>query len=226
MAVQAQAGDEARKTNRRMKRIRRVSWAKGTLHGVISMLRPGDLAIDCGANVGAVTSQLADSGADVVSFEPDPHAYGLLEEACSGRPNVTLINAAVGLEDGRAALFRSDDFDENPKRNTIKSTLIPGGRSVPADMAPAATVDQIDFPKFVRQCITERGEIAFLKFDIEGAELDLMEHMRADGLFDNIRFTVAETHERKYRDRAGDFAALRRRIEAQYPPTKVNLDWI
>ena len=62
--------------------------------------------------------------------------------------------------------------------------------------------------------------------DIEGAELDLLEHMQAHGLFDLVRLTVAETHENKFRDLRPRFAALRAAVADTYPVTRVNLDWI
>src|SRR5215213_9742927 len=35
-------------------------------------LKPGDLAIDCGANVGEITARMRASGATVYAFEPNP----------------------------------------------------------------------------------------------------------------------------------------------------------
>ena len=62
--------------------------------------------------------------------------------------------------------------------------------------------------------------------DIEGAELDVLEAMEAQGLFDKIKLTVAETHEKKFKHLRPRFAALRATVGAKYPITKVNLDWI
>lgn len=56
---------------RRQKRNLRKAHAEGYLAGVAAMLRPGDLALDLGANMGVVTDILARTGADVVAFEPD-----------------------------------------------------------------------------------------------------------------------------------------------------------
>lgn len=58
----------------------------------------------------------------------------------------------------------------------------------------------IDFPSYVRDRVSELGRIAFVKMDIEGAELDILEAMDRDALFASIGCLVAETHERKFRD--------------------------
>ena len=97
-AHQAELDDMRRRNKRRVKRVR----AQGMLQGVISMLRAGDIVFDCGANVGDVTVQLAQSGAQVHAFEPDPVAFARLSDRFSEVDNVTLHNVAVGTQDGVA----------------------------------------------------------------------------------------------------------------------------
>jgi hypothetical protein len=62
--------------------------------------------------------------------------------------------------------------------------------------------------------------------DIEGAELDILEKMDTEPLFQNIRCLVAETHERKFKDLRDRYKALRDKVSESYAPGKVNLDWI
>ncbi len=62
--------------------------------------------------------------------------------------------------------------------------------------------------------------------DIEGAELDILEKMDAEGLFAGIRGLVAETHERKFRELRDRFKALKAAIAEHEPSGKINLDWI
>ena len=216
--------EELARLRRRAKRNLRAAHAKGLLQGIVSMLRPGDVAIDCGANLGAVTGPLAASGAEVHAYEPDPFAFASLSAALGALPNVTLHNAAVGVADGTVHLMRARNFAENPKGASVRSTVIPGGRQI-AEQDRIA-VPLVDLPRVIRDLAARHGEVAFLKLDIEGAELALLERMVADDLFDVIRLTVAETHERKFRDLAPRFAALRAAVAARYPVTRVNLDWV
>lgn len=214
------------KFKRRAKRNARAEFARGLMQVILSMLRPGDVVLDCGANVGAVTGPLAETGATVHAFEPDPFAFEKLSERVAGMNNVVLHNAAVGVAAGKVQLMRAANFDDNPMSGSVKSTIITGGRNI--DEADGATiaVTMIALPDLIREIAAKTGELAFLKMDIEGAELDLLEHMQAHGLFDLVRLTVAETHENKFRDLRPRFAALRAAVADTYRVTRVNLDWI
>ena len=188
------------------------------------MLQPGDVVLDCGANVGDVTEPLARTGATVHAFEPDPYAFEQLRERVARFDNVTLHNAAVGATAGRVTLHRAANFDDNPKGGSVKSTIVPGGRNI--DMENGIEVEIIALPEFLRALAGKSASLAFLKIDIEGAELELLERMLADDLFSLVRLTVAETHEHKFKDLRPRFKALRKAVAAEYAITQVNLDWI
>lgn len=205
---------------RKLQRARRTGRAGGLLQGICSMLTPDDVVIDCGANLGKISRELAATGAHVHAFEPDPYTFGKLTEALASFPNVTLHQAAVGTAAGERLLHRGVNFAPNPDGASVKSTLLAGGRGIRED--EGIPVEVIDFPAFLRKT----GPVAFLKMDIEGSELDLLEAMDAQDLFLDVRLTVAETHEKKFKELRPRFKALRERFSATYPITKVNLDWI
>lgn len=218
--------EELAKLKRRQQRNMRAARAHGLMQGIVSMLKPGDVVLDCGANLGNVTAPLAATGAHVHAFEPDPYAFKRLQKRFQGVANVTLHNAAVGPEAGSIRLMRADNFDDNPKGASVKSTVILGGRRIDEDEANSIEVEMIDLPAFIEGVLAEHGEIAFLKMDIEGAELELLEVMHARRLIEPVRLTVAETHEKKFKHLADRFAKLREDFAATYPVTKIDLDWI
>jgi FkbM family methyltransferase len=217
------APDPMKKLKRRHQRALRSARAHGLLQGVASMLRPGDVVVDCGANQGDVTGPLADVGAIVHAFEPDPYNLEKLQARFVGQANVHLHAAAVGMTEGTVTLLRAANWDANPNLASVKSTIIAGGHNIGAE---GIEVPMVDFPAFLRGLIATHGRVAFVKMDIEGAELDLLPALLEQGLFDQIQLTIAETHERKFRDLRPRFAELRRAIAEAYPPTRVNLDWI
>lgn len=220
----SQAERQARKMIRRQKRNLRKAAAEGFLSGVAAMLRKGDLVMDCGANLGVVTAVLAKTEADVMAFEPDPWAFAQLQQTFGDHPRVELVNAAVGASAGTVRLMRAENFGDNPEGASVKSTILDGGRAI--DAGNTVEVPLIDFPALVEEKVSERGEIAFVKMDIEGAELEILERMLAEDGFGPIRCLVAETHERKFKDLRGRFRDLRAAIAAKYPASKVNLNWI
>ena len=67
------------------------------------VLRPGDLFVDVGANVGSYTIWAGDLGAHVIALEPAADTFALLKEnvALNGYP-VDMIQAAAGAECGTA----------------------------------------------------------------------------------------------------------------------------
>jgi FkbM family methyltransferase len=223
-APKSKAEQKAEVLIRRHKRNMRKARAEGYLAGVAAMLRPGDLAIDLGANMGVVTDVLARTGADVIAFEPDPWAYSQLTERFADTPNVKLVNAAVGVGTGTVRLMRAANFDANPLGASVKSTILNGGRQI--DEGQAIDVPLVDFPSFLTEHLGSRSEIAFVKMDIEGAELDILEAMDQGGLFAHVRVLVAETHERKFRELRPRYRALRECFAAKYDPDRVSLDWI
>lgn len=202
----------------------RRAYAKGMLQGIASMLGPRDVVVDCGANMGAVTEILADTGARVHAFEPDPYTFAKLQAGMAGRANVTCHAAAVGAVAGTFRLQRAEGWAANPDGASVSSSIVAGGRRM-AD-AEGVEVTVIDFLAFLRGLVADHGRVAFVKIDIEGAELELLEAMEGTDLFDHIQLLVAETHEKKFAHLAPRFAALRARMAARFPITRVNLDWI
>ncbi len=223
-APKSEAELQAEALQRRQWRALRKARAEGFLAGAAAMLRPGDLALDCGANLGKVTDILARTGADVIAFEPDPWTFERLSARFSGVANVTLVNAALGVSEGRVRLHRATNFDSNPSGASVKSTILSGGHAIDDSTGPEVAL--IDFPAFLHARLAERDEIALVKLDIEGAELDILEAMDRASLFDRIRVLLAETHERKFLHLRPRFHALRQALAKRHDPARVNLDWI
>lgn len=212
------------KLRRRSAKLQREAWAGGLLDGVTAMLRPGDVVLDCGANLGEITAKLAQSPATVHAFEPDPDCFAHLQARFAGAANVVLHNAAVGATAGRLTLFKGTSSSGSLEDSSVKNTLISGGRGV--DEGNGIPVDVLDLPAFIAGLLDEGRHIAFVKLDIEGAELELLHKLHADGLLSRFGLTVAETHEKKFRHLQDDFAALRSMVAAHYQPNHVNLEWI
>ncbi|MEO5621641.1 MAG: FkbM family methyltransferase, partial [Cypionkella sp.] len=152
---------EIDRLKRKHRRDRRDSHGRGLMQGILSMLQPGDLVIDCGANLGEIAGPLAETGAHVHAFEPDPYNFAKLSERLGQLPNVTLHQSAVGTSAGTVRLMRAANWGDNPDLASVKSTIITGGRNI----SDAAGIDValIDFPAFLQALIAQHGSISFLK---------------------------------------------------------------
>ncbi|NIZ14922.1 FkbM family methyltransferase [Phaeobacter sp. HF9A] len=213
-----------RRLRDRLQRDTRRADSIGFLKGVISTLRPGDLAVDCGANVGKITLMLAESGANVVAFEPDPWSFAQLEAATAHLDNVTRINAGVGVEDGSLTLYRSASFADDPLKQSINSSLMPDARSIDAE-GEGIPVKVINFPAWLQQQLDQGEHIALVKMDIEGAELEIMETVLDQKLPERTGPFLVETHPGLFPKKRDRFRALAERAR-DYPANRVNLDWI
>lgn len=206
---------------------RRITGAKARaraaaetgFNAALAALGPGDLVIDLGANVGLFTERMAATGADVVAFEPDPHAFALLTQRMAGKANVTLIPAAAGDAKGTLRLFRHRDFAAGPDRRTTSSSIVAGKRNM--DETGGVDVEVIDFTAWLAQ--TARP-VALLKIDIEGAEVALLERLLASPYADLVALAFVETHERVIPHLRTRTAALKSLAAGRTRPV-INWDW-
>lgn len=206
--------------------------AETYLDTALKSLGVGDVAIDCGANVGKITRMFAETGASVIAFEPDPVVFDALSRNLGSRPNVSLHAAAVGTRVGKTTLLRSPYYAENPlleaEKNTICSDALTRrkeGGWQPMDTENVVEVPVIDLPNLVQDLAVQYGRVAVLKLDIEGMEIPILESLERLCLFRLIGFTVAELHPRRFPGQRERIETLRERFRTQYSPHHVNLDW-
>ncbi len=202
------------------RRFGKPSWAaRYRFDGVVRSLGPGDVVIDCGANLGEFTRILAAGGATVHAFEPDPYTYSRLCENTAGLPNVVCHNRAVGVGQTRVRLHRAAHFATSPDEASISSSIYPDKLNVAADNY--VEVDQIDLVSFIKGLARP---LRLVKIDIEGAEVPLLEYMIETGSLETADFFFVETHETRIPALAERTAMLRRAAEEKFQG-KLYLDW-
>jgi len=141
---------------------RKINWLCKKL------VRPGDIALDIGANLGIVTFMLASLVGEtghVHAFEPNPQMQGFLEEAIkyNNTKNISLHPCALGTKDttldlkipsghsGLASLMRNYE-QKNPTKIKVQV------RSLASIL-----------PEIVSK------KIRFVKIDVEGFELQVLQ---------------------------------------------------
>lgn len=186
---------------------------------LLARLGPGDIAIDLGANAGEITIPLAETGATVHAFEPDPETAARLRKNLGDRPNVTVHLAAVADYDGTARLARPVSYAEKPESASKASSIM--RHDAPMDRENAFDVEVIDFARFL-QSLDRPARL--VKVDIEGAEWPLLEQVMNGPALDCFEAMFVETHERF------DLSVLplARRLQAQAEKLErpyINLYW-
>jgi len=193
--------------------------ANPALQALVANLGPGDVAIDCGANVGEVTEALAWRGARVFAFEPNPFAFARLKERFRLRANVTCRQAAVGTEAGSLPLYLHVNSKEDPVHWSTGSSLLREKGNV--DPETFVTVPVVDLAEFL---VSLGGQIALLKLDIEGAEIALLDHLLVRGVLTRAKTVLVERHDNKIPELALPMARLLDRLKAE-GCANVHFDW-
>lgn len=139
-------------------------------------LRPGDVAIDCGASVGHVVAAFAGAGAFVHAFEPDPSAFAVLAERFGDAPNVRLHRRAVLDRAGTARLYLHVDAARDPVGASVRSSVLPFKGNV--DPETYVEVEAVGLSDFVLEL--ERP-VKVVKIDVEGAECPIVHRLLDTG---------------------------------------------
>lgn len=183
----------------------------------IRHLRPGCLALDVGANKGKYTQLLAATGCRVIAFEPDPVAFGILEQNLRGFDNVVLINAAVSTTAGTATMYRRADFERDPAGYSEGTSLHADKSNLGTDNS--ITVRTVNLVQWLNEL---DAQVDLLKMDIEGEEVPMLEQFIAAGCLDRIGQMFVETHEFKIPSLYARTMGLRRRLAGR---KNINLNW-
>jgi FkbM family methyltransferase len=183
-------------------------------------LTTGDVALDCGANVGDVTAVLAATGATVHAFEPNPDAFEVLSERFGEVENVSLHEEAVLDRTGQVRLYLHADADDDPIAASAGSSLLPFKYNV--DPSTYITVEALDLAEFVTSL--ERP-VDVVKLDVEGVECRVVNRLLDTGAIARVGTMLVELHDRHIPQLRSQYDALRVRIESEGLADRVFTDW-
>lgn len=173
-------------------------------------LESGDVAIDCGANIGMVTKRMAKRGVEVYAFEPNPHAFEVLKNRFKNNSSVTCINKGVHNKKGNFKLFMHENAEDNPVLWSVGSSMIEDKGNVSnSNYVLAEVVDLIEFIEKIGK------RIKVLKMDVEGVEYDILNTLIDSGIIRNIDNILVEAHEDKIPSLMDDALSVRSKIKNQ-----------
>lgn len=150
-----------------------------------SVLRPGDVFIDPGANIGyisAVASDLVGNAGMVISLEPSRTCYDRLRSYLNA-PNVKLLNCALHNRTGQARFY------DTPR-------VLDRGFACLADVEEPADGVGYEVDVSTVDDLCDRygiDAVRYLKLDVEGAELMALQGAARQLAAARIDFVLVET---------------------------------
>lgn len=138
-------------------------------------LRAGDLAFDIGANIGNRTKIFRRLGARVVALEPQPYCQAVLKQAFRNDSQVTIVPAAAGREEGTAEIKIASGHGVSSLSPQWIGAVTESHRfsTVSWDRAVSCSVTTVD------RLMATYGLPSFIKIDVEGYELQVIEGMHS-----------------------------------------------
>lgn len=179
-------------------------------------VRKGDVVVDLGANVGEVSEYFLARGAQVDAYEPNPHAYSVLQARLGTNSRVTLNEMAVSDHDGTASLWLYREHSEDEVKFSQSSSLKSEKENVSDDYVTVNVANISDI-------LEKHAHIKLLKIDIEGGEYDIMDQVIANE--NKIDYILLETHEKKNKAFQERNDALLKSIKERGLENKIYLDW-
>ncbi len=152
------------------------------------------LVLDCGSHKGQYMPGFLKKGATVIAFEPNPHAAAFVQERLGGKANFHLEQSAVSTENGTKRLHFRHNAAEDPVHWARSSSLLSDKENVSAEDYIA--VNAIDLSEYI---LKMDQRVNFLKLDIEGEEVAVINHLIDSGAIDRVDFLAAELHENSTR---------------------------
>ena len=129
------------------------------------------------------------SGADVLAFEPNKKAYQELIKSTSNYQNVDFYNVAAGVANRKVKLYLHKNTKHNDNDLTQASSLLIDKSNVSHEIYDV--INEIDFSEFLQKF----KKIELIKIDIEGYEVDLINHLLDNCSLVNVKKIYLETHE-------------------------------
>lgn len=148
----------------------RTRWRQSALELYGEFLRPGDLAFDIGANIGARTDLFLALGAHVIAVEPQSACAARLNRKYANDQRVVVVPKAAGRAAGMAQMMLSQADTISSMSSRWVDAVRSSGRFANYEWQgrEQVTVTTLD------DLIAQFGRPTFCKIDVEGFESEVI----------------------------------------------------
>lgn len=130
-----------------------------------SLVKPGELVFDVGANRGDISDALIQVGARVVAFEPQPDMCQTIRDRIGGSADLQIRECVLGAEPGEVKLFVN-------KNHTGQSSVL---EEWPTEISQAIPVPMSTLDREIETF----GRPSYIKIDVEGYEHEVLKGLRS-----------------------------------------------
>ena len=154
-----------------------ASWSErdeAALQFYRNLIPEGSLCFDIGGNVGNRTKIFARRAAQVIVLEPQKACVDILTTMLPKYPNVTIVPKAVGAYPGELQLFVNDNSMLSTASTEWIDDAKKSNRFGPNAWKASNTVQMTT----LSHLIADHGIPSFIKVDVEGFELEVLQGLR------------------------------------------------
>jgi FkbM family methyltransferase len=183
-------------------------------------LNKNSVVIDCGANIGNISSFLSITGATIYAFEPDPIAFESLQKNYSERKNIHCINKGVWDRNTKLRLFRHAGMKKNEQAFTVGSSIVKSKKNI--STVSSVEIEVINLVEFIQSL---NRKVDLIKIDVEGAETEILRSVIQQDAHTLFKMMYAETHETKIPGQKVQMDKIKAQMK-QKGITNIKLNWI
>ena len=190
---------------------------------ITKKLENNSIVIDLGANVGNVIKPLMSKPIIIHCYEPNPFAFNELTNMISSnqkKAGVKVFQEAISNFSGISQLYCHQFSDKDPLLYSQGSSLISEKKNVDLENffdVKTVTVKQV-FERVAKK------KVHILKMDIEGAEIDVLNDIIDNELYNQVEYIFVETHERKM-EQEHEINSIKKRMKDKNI-SNIYLNWI
>tara|TARA_A100001015_G_C15014650_1_gene724884 strand:+ start:761 stop:1366 length:606 start_codon:yes stop_codon:yes gene_type:complete len=183
-------------------------------------LEPGDIVIDCGANIGKVTEKLYIKGTEFYCFEPNPYAYEKLKNKFINKLNVNCYQNGVWINNCEKKLYFHEHSNKDEIHWSTGSSYLEYKGNI--NKNKFIKTQLVDLNEFI---VSLKKKVRILKLDIEGLECPILMKLINKETYKNIDYIFVETHEKKIPQLLEETKLLTSTIKEKNI-TNIDLNWI